>query len=300
MTRVLVVDDSSVDRALVGRLLVESGSYKVEYAIDGQDGIDKIDQSPPDVVVTDLVMPEKDGFALVSHVREKHPLVPVILMTSKGNEDIAVQALQRGASSYVPKKLLARNLLDTLAGVLSVSLRRRGHRRLMDRLADYRATFQLPNDRSLIPLLVSTLQEHVAYMGVCDEADTIRVGVALEEALVNALYHGNLEVGSELRESDYAAYYKLVEERSVQRPYCERRVKVDVRIGNGEAQFTISDEGPGFNPDDLPDPTDPENLEKVSGRGLLLIRTFMDEVRHNSVGNEVTLVKRCSREAPNG
>ena len=45
----------------------------------------------------------------------------------------------------------------------------------------------------------------------------------------------------------------------------------------------------------LPDPTDPANIEKVSGRGLLLIRTFMDEVHHNKTGNEITMIKRCDR-----
>ena len=56
----------------------------------------------------------------------------------------------------------------------------------------------------------------------------------------------------------------------------------------------IRDEGPGFDPDGLPDPTDPENLTKASGRGVLLIRTFMDEVRFNDTGNEITMIKRCS------
>jgi len=44
----------------------------------------------------------------------------------------------------------------------------------------------------------------------------------------------------------------------------------------------------------LPDPADPENLQRTHGRGLLLIRSFMDEVKHNAVGNEITMVKRCS------
>ena len=56
--------------------------------------------------------------------------------------------------------------------------------------------------------------------------------------------------------------------------------------------YAIRDEGPGFDPSTLPDPTDPANLERVSGRGLLLIHAFMDEVRHNPTGNEITMVKR--------
>ncbi|HEY1379785.1 MAG TPA: ATP-binding protein [Gemmataceae bacterium] len=54
----------------------------------------------------------------------------------------------------------------------------------------------------------------------------------------------------------------------------------------------MRDEGPGFDPATLPDPLDPANLERASGRGLLLIRTFMTEVRHNDRGNEITLVLR--------
>ena len=61
-----------------------------------------------------------------------------------------------------------------------------------------------------------------------------------------------------------------------------------------EAVFVVQDEGPGFDPSSLPDPTEPANLERVSGRGVLLMRTFMDEVSYNQVGNEVTLVKRGS------
>ena len=54
----------------------------------------------------------------------------------------------------------------------------------------------------------------------------------------------------------------------------------------------VSDDGPGFDPESLPDPTDPANLDRVSGRGLLLMKTFMDDVTYNATGNEVTMTKR--------
>ena len=60
----------------------------------------------------------------------------------------------------------------------------------------------------------------------------------------------------------------------------------------------IRDEGQGFDLASLPDPTLPQNLERRTGRGLFLIRTFMDEVRHNDVGNEITMVKRRDAAAP--
>ena len=65
------------------------------------------------------------------------------------------------------------------------------------------------------------------------------------------------------------------------------------RAGNS-VEIVVRDEGPGFQQKELPDPTDPANLDKLSGRGLLLIQTFMDEIRFNDQGNEITLIKRRS------
>ena len=56
--------------------------------------------------------------------------------------------------------------------------------------------------------------------------------------------------------------------------------------------YVIRDEGPGFDPQEIPDATDPANIEKPFGRGLLLMQTFMDEIRFNDSGNEVTMVKK--------
>ena len=58
-----------------------------------------------------------------------------------------------------------------------------------------------------------------------------------------------------------------------------------------DATYVVRDEGQGFDPKFLPDPTDPEHLLKPSGRGLMLIRTFMDKVEFNKSGTEITMVK---------
>jgi anti-sigma regulatory factor (Ser/Thr protein kinase) len=116
--------------------------------------------------------------------------------------------------------------------------------------------------------------------------------VALEEALLNAIFHGNLEASSELRQQDEDHYYRLAEERCRQPPYRDRKVYFTFRLTRTEGVFSIRDDGPGFDWSALPDPTDPDNLGRVGGRGLLLIRTFMDEVHFNDKGNQITLVQR--------
>jgi CheY-like chemotaxis protein/anti-sigma regulatory factor (Ser/Thr protein kinase) len=292
MANVLVVDDSAVDRRLAGSLLEKSYNSTVMYAAHGVEALEQMKRRTPDIVVTDLQMPEMNGLDLVSAIRSRYPLVPVVLMTAQGSEDIAVQALQKGAASYLPKSRLAAELLDTIENVLAVSRADRDQSKLEECLVGGCWNFVLPNDNSLVPPLVDRARLDVARMRLCDDTARTRLGIALHEALVNAIDHGNLELSSELRERDDTIYHRVAEERRQQRPYCNRRVFVAVRATMSEVAYTIRDEGPGFDPSKLPDPTDPANLERVCGRGLLLIRTFMDEVRHNSTGNEITMIKR--------
>src|SRR5580692_1676822 len=106
MMTVLVVDDSPLDRRLAGALL-KRGGFEVDQAQHGKAALARMEEARPDLVLTDMQMPEMDGLELVEAVRARFPDVPVILMTAHGSEELAVTALQRGAASYVPKRSLA-------------------------------------------------------------------------------------------------------------------------------------------------------------------------------------------------
>lgn len=292
MAKILVVDDSMVDRQLAGGLLEKQPGWSVCYAENGQTALGQLESERPDLVVTDLQMPELNGLELVEAVRAAHPLVPVVLMTARGSEEIAVQALEKGAASYVPKKSLARDLTETVDRILAASQEHKSYRRLLSRLNGH--SFVLENDLDLISSLVSYLIRTVREMGLFDETDCQRLMSALDEALTNAYYHGNLEVSSELRERDHRAYQALATQRTAELPYRERRIYVTSRFSPTEVRFVIRDDGQGFDPARLADPTDPEFLERLSGRGVFLMHAFMDEVSFNETGNEVTLLKRRS------
>ncbi len=294
MSTVLIVDDSATDRRLAGGLLDQDDEFEVCYAKDGRDALSQMELQVPDLVVTDLNMPELDGLELTTRIRQSYPFVPVILMTALGSEEIAVAALKKGASSYVPKRRLAHDLLDTIRQVSALAKEDRGQVRLMRRMLKQEIEFCIENDNDLIASLVKYLQNGASAQGICDESNRIRIGVALQEALTNACYHGNLEVSSDLRETDHRAFYNLVQERTQAAPYVDRRIHVSAEFTPEFAKYVIRDEGRGFDPSKLRNPTDPENLERPCGRGLLLMQTFMDEVRFNSTGNQVSLVKRRS------
>ena len=98
------------------------------------------------------------------------------------------------------------------------------------------------------------------------ESDVFAVHMALEEALMNAIKHGNASDPS-------------------------KDVSVLMRIRTNSFYAKIKDEGQGFDPDNVPDPCDEANLDKASGRGVALIKNFVDFVEYNAAGNMVEFMK---------
>ena len=290
MARILIVEDSPT-QALEIQYLLEDAGFETDIVTNGREALEAIGRGVPDLVLTDLQMPELDGLRLVDAVRSRHPLIPVVLMTGLGSEEVAAEALRRGASGYVPKRRFGRDLISTLAKILEISAAGRTAGRVVEGWVRCRFEFVLANDATRVSRLVNHLTENLTRMQMTDETGTIRVGVALTEALLNAIYHGNLEVSSDLKEQDDHSFEELARARRRQLPYRDRKVYLSEIETADAVTYVVRDEGPGFNPETLLDPADPANLERTVGRGLLLIRTFMDEARHNAAGNELTIAK---------
>lgn len=296
-TRILVVDDSQVERLLIEGLLRKNPNYRVESAANGKEALAKIAARPPDLVVTDLVMPEMDGLQLVRAVRRQHSDIPVILITAYGDESTAVEALESGAASYVPKARKAERLMATVERVAENARAERSRERLGQCLLEYHCRFALENDPRLIRALVGEVQQVMAGVGFADTVERIRVGEALEEALLNAMYHGNLEVTQDelakvRRELDEHLLDALVEERSREPHIRERKILVVIHLTPSEARFVIRDQGRGFDAKLAAAEDACDRFESGSYRGLTLIHSLMDEVTYNKAGNELVLRKR--------
>ncbi len=101
--------------------------------------------------------------------------------------------------------------------------------------------------------------------------DIFGVRLALEEAIVNAIKHGN-------------------------RMDPDKSVRGQWGINCTLVKVSIEDQGPGFAPEDIPDPTDEENLDKPGGRGIMLMKSFMSDVSYNDRGNVLVMEKRAEEE----
>lgn len=304
MPRFLIVDDSTIQLRFTENLIrTHLPHTEILSAASGNAAIKVLEVEPVDLVLTDLRMEDGDGLQLVQEIKAKYPLVPVVLMTSYGSEETATAALLAGAASYIPKRRLDSDLIPTVENVLTLSQSGRRKLRLLQSLERCESTFVLENDVSLIAPLIDHVQEQIVRTRQFDASDVTRIGVALHETLTNAIYHGNLELSSDLRQEDESIFYLLADQRRIEAPYSNRRVFITTKISARELEFVIRDQGPGFNVKKVLDPDLPLDLERIGGRGLLLIRSFMDVVFHNALGNELHMLKysassRRGAEAP--
>ncbi len=292
MPNILIVDDSAVDRQLAAGLLARMSDTHIAFACNGKEALKQIAADPPDLVLTDLQMPELDGLALVRAIGVHHPDIPVILMTAHGSESLAVTALEQGAASYVSKKQLADRLCETASQTLDLLRSDRGRDQLIRCMKKTELEFVLQNEPELIGPLVELAQQIAVGMGVCEMAEQFQVGSALQEALRNAMYRGNLEISAEqmqtIREQQAQGQTDTLDgQRRREEPYCHRRIHVAISIVPEEAKFVIRDEGPGFDISVV----DSASMAPSNGRGLVLMRSCMDRVKYSEQGNQVTLVK---------
>lgn len=123
----------------------------------------------------------------------------------------------------------------------------------------------IPSNTAEGQRIVQELLQHLE-LAKWSAADTFGIHLAAEEAIVNAIKHGN----------------QLDPEKSVE---------IDIKVGCERVLIFVSDEGPGFDPKEVPDPTLDENLEVPSGRGIMLIKAYMTDVWYNDRGNAIWMEK---------
>jgi serine/threonine-protein kinase RsbW len=138
-----------------------------------------------------------------------------------------------------------------------------------DHMDDFSGVYPIDVVLNSDPVEARKIQDHIERLLVeCnyDHHEIFGIKLALEEAVVNAIKHGN-------------------------RFDTSKKVRIACSVSTERIDLLINDEGTGFDPGGLPDPTAPENLDRPCGRGVMLMRHYMTDVRFNERGNSVTMSK---------
>lgn len=254
--KILIIDDHD-DLATALEEVFSHEGHSVRVVENRDDAMSIKDRDSYDLIITDL-----DGPA--SSVRfDGEPCLP------KGVECVDeaehIKAFKICAANFRRDEFDEDELKEMVATVLDYKIRfvdtQHGVMNLRESIE-----FELPTAISLMHIVLEYLLKRVEKLGVI-KPEKSNLFVALDEAFVNAVKHGN-------------------------RFDTQKLVRIIAEVSNQEARFTIEDEGDGFDVAKVPDPLDPENLFKSSGRGVLFIYNIMDEVMYNDRGNRLTMVKK--------
>jgi len=262
--RILIVDTNEELRTLLSRVLSEFG-HEVVATGNREEALAREDLDEFDLVISDLTDDAESGVQIVSEIKRKSLLVPVVVSSGETQQQGVIKAFKMGAANYVRRPFVHDELRDIVERTLSYKLRFVEDVKVLPFVRE-KIEFELPSDLSLMNGVLHYLHERVVQLGLINP-ERSNLFIALDEAFVNAVKHGNKSDVSKL-------------------------VRITADLSAKEARFTIEDEGEGFRVTDIPDPRDPANLFKTSGRGVLLIYNIMDEVMYNERGNRLTMIKR--------
>jgi serine/threonine-protein kinase RsbW len=262
--RILIVDNNDELRSILEDVLGKLG-HEVVVTGDRDQALGREDLDEFDLIISDLTEDANNGDKPVGELQRKHLLIP---MPSAEVKPDVIKAFKFGAANYLRLPYQPDELREIVEQTLSYKLRYVDDPTLLSHTHE-KIEFEIPSDLKLMSGVLQYLLERVSKLGLITPEGS-NLFVALDEAFVNAVKHGNKSDPTKL-------------------------VRVGAELSPTEACFTIEDEGEGFDVQTIPDPRDPSNLFKTSGRGVLLIYNIMDEVEYNEQGNRVKMVKRPGR-----
>ncbi len=290
---ILVVDDEEVIRITIQKKLSRMGFNVISFE-KGEDLIYYLKNAEhnADLIITDIKLRKMDGIELLRRINSMDEPVPVLIISGHGNVEDAIRALRYGASDYIRKPF---DINDLTSSVRSI-IKRKYEKKQSESIARYKlygkTVLEIPNEGDLINTISFNFTRDLVPAGLFNYTTTANISLSLQEAVSNAMYHGNFEIDSSLRDSGgLKEFNDEIEKRKLLSPYKDRIVRITYEMTPDYVFYEVEDQGKGFDHTTLPDPRDPENFFKNSGRGLLIIRIHMDEVSWAGNGNIIRMKK---------
>lgn len=253
MRKILIIDDHD-DLASLLTAEFSALGHVVKMQETRDEALELLEHRDFDVVITDL-----DNAVSI------HSTAPPATCVPDCGDDARIRAFKICVPNYEEGDSSEEELRAIVEKTLENKARSVDKRELLQDLHE-KIEFEVPSLISLMHSILNYLMRRVEKIGVVNP-ETSNLFVALDEAFVNAVKHGNKFDSS-------------------------KQVRITADVSPDEARFTIEDEGDGFNVNEIPDPLDPQNLFKASGRGVLFIYNIMDEVTYNDRGNRLTMIKK--------
>lgn len=292
--KVLIVEDDSASLSYLEIILGKEGlNYKT--ATNGEEGLALFKEYKPHIVLTDINMANMNGIELLAAIKKSQPQTIVIMLTAYNSEDYVIEAMRFGANNYLKKPIFRDNIIGLLRKYKNIILSRNTHTKIQSFVKKHSFTMEIGNEMELLPYIINHLIESVDLIFKEDECMGIRLG--LDEIIINAIEHGNLNISyiEKTQAIKNNALEKLHENRRNSPEHKDKKVTISFELNENYCEWTIKDQGKGFNPSLIPNPILTESTESLHGRGIFITQFQFDEMEYSENGTKVRLRKNISK-----
>ena len=266
---VLVIDDDEAMLAMLASMLKGLRLNPIT-AIDGADGLEKVKTRKVDLIITDLMMPNMDGFEFIKKIRQINANIPVAVISGHGDVNNVVSALSHGAYNFITKPFTVKEIENVIMRGLRLREFSLGTHRLQEGIKNI-TEIEIPNYSHLLASAALYIVRECQWRGIEDEMLLSNISICLDELLNNAHAHGNL-----LDET--------------------KKIFLRAVFDAEKLAITVEDEGEGFDCAALAGEFSENAATLPSKRGLFIVNYLMDELIFNENGTSITMVKYLSTE----
>lgn len=271
MSTILVIDDEKEICDLL-QVALEMSGHKVTPCQYARDALKCLEQQEFDFVIIDMIMPEISGLEMISIINERYPRTLTILTTGLQAQEVINEALQQGAYNFVNKPFS----LEEISNIINMGNRAKALNNQAKSIQPFmiqKLQFNLPSRKNLMEEVAGTIADFAQWHGFPEKLVAMNIPLTVDELFLNAVIHGNKENEN-------------------------RKVSIKVTIDDNKITISIADQGEGFNWERVLNRNTPADLENEGGRGIFLVKHYVDNIQYNDVGNEVSVEIGKNRTIP--
>ncbi len=293
--KVLLAEDEPSLRSTFARQLGQRGHDVAPFATVGEVCEAIRGGSEADLIWTDLAMPDGNGIQVIGTARVHLPTVQILVVSGHADGEHVLEALREDADHFLAKPMEMSEFYAVLRRIADICAAGRDKVRVWHSFVRCDLELHVPADFGVAAATAALFAKHGR--SFLDDPAARGLQIAVHEILLNSIEHGCLEITREEKLDALSAnrYSELIAARRADPTLGARCVRVRMTADPDQGvTITLSDPGPGFDPEALPDPSEPENIFLEGGRGVLMARLHVSEIFYADGGRTAILMARRS------
>lgn len=273
---------------------VNNGEFYIQQC-EANIFIEKCSQIKPNILFCDYTIAENVGINFFSKIRSIVPQIIITITLNKCDKNLIFNAMKYGINNFIFSPLHAEDCCHLLK-ICSILLHSRKKTNVTNVITSNTSiSYLLRNEIASIPKIIEVVLQKINPVFEIYKSD---IQIGLEELLINAIEHGNLNISYHEKSQalENGTFEQLIEFQKNNSLYKDKKVTITFNQTPQYDEWIISDEGEGFDPCEIPSFTKKNEVNKLHGRGILITRFQFDEIAYSNEGRTVRVRRYVPKE----